>query len=603
MRRPSGMTIATALAVTAIIYLLVVPLATELISSFRGPYLPFGVPTAKWGIDNYQKLFSLAGGLPATVVATTAYVGGATIISVGLAWSLAWLVVRTDLRLRNVIAVLVLVPYIIPPIVRAQSYLLMLAPHSGLFNQLLRILPWWSGDTGPIDPFSFPALVVIQGFAAVTFPFLLLLPILQNMDGGLEEASRTAGGSPIQTFWRVTLPLLWPATFGIIILQVIILLGSLEIPLLFGQQQGGAIFSLRLWDLLHPNSGQLPQYGLAAAYGVVFLVATTLIFRGYLSATRHAGRRASITGKAFRPNRMALGGWRRWALVAVLLYLVPTAVVPGIALTWAAITPHAMPLTYENLVEFGSLNAFRAVLVDPEFWASMGRTIVIAGGSATIAVTVATVAAYVVARGGPGKGMRVLDVIASSSLAIPAIIAGFASFLFYSVLNGTIPLLGTIWVLMLVYSYRIAVSYRVSHSAVLQISTELEESAATSGATRLTTFRRVVVPLVAPASAAVWIQLFVLGAHEFTLPAFLVTPQNRPLSWYLYAKIDPTAAQIYAPSEGAAMALLFTVFVLVVAFVLRFVVGRRSFARTTVGAARPTDLATPDAAGALGTLT
>ena len=89
MRRPSGMAIATALAVVAIIYLLVVPLATELIASFRGPYLPFGVPTAQWGIGNYQKLFSLTGGLPATIVATTAYVGGAAAISVGLAWALA----------------------------------------------------------------------------------------------------------------------------------------------------------------------------------------------------------------------------------------------------------------------------------------------------------------------------------------------------------------------------------------------------------------------------------------------------------------------------------------------------------------------------------
>ena len=51
------------------------------------------------------------------------------------------------------------------------------------------------------------------------------------------------------------------------------------------------------------------------------------------------------------------------------------------------------------------------------------------------------------------------------------------------------------------------------------------------------------------------------------------------------------------------MALLFTVFVLAFAFVMRFIVGRRSFARTTVGSARPVDPATPDAAGALGSLT
>jgi iron(III) transport system permease protein len=593
------MAIVTTLAVLVIVYLLVIPLATELIASVRGPYLPFGVPSAQWGLGNYTKLLSLAGNLPNTLVTTAAFVGGAALLSVAIAWALAWLVVRTDLPFRNVISVLILVPYIIPPIVRAQSYFLMLAPKSGVFNGLLRIFPWWAGDKGPIDPFAFPSLVVIQAVAAVTFPFLLLIPIIQNMDGGLEEASRTAGASAAKTFRRVILPILWPATLGILILQFILLLGSLEIPLLFGQQHGQAIFALRLWDLLNPNSGQLPQYGLAAAYGVVFLIATTLIFRGYVRATRTASRRASITGKGFRPTRLGLGRWRVPVLVVVGLYLVPTALLPAVALLWAAVTPYALPLTISNLIDHSSLGAFGAVLADPEFWASLGRTIVIAGASATLAVSVATIAAYVVARGGSRWSLRALDALASSSLAVPTIIAGFAAFLFYTVTNQFVPLLDTIWVLVLVYAYRIGVAYRVTHSAVQQIGQELEESSSASGASRWTTFRRIVFPLVLPTSGAVWIQMFILGAHEFTLPSFLVTAENRPLSWYLYAKINPTAAELYAPNQGAAMALIFTLMVFAIGVGLRVWTSRRSFARTTVGTVRGVIAVTPPEGTAL----
>jgi len=585
VRRPAGMTVVTVTVIAAIGYLLVIPLVTQLLASFRGPFLPIGVPTAQWSLVNYQTLLSGAGDLGDILLTTSVYVGGAAVISTLLAWTLAWIVVRTDVPGRLLISVLVLLPYIIPPIVRAQSWVLMLAPQSGLFNQLLRALPFVGGDTGPIDPFAFPTIVVVQGLVSVTFPFLLLVPIMQNMDGALEEASRTSGASAWQTLRRVTLPVLFPGSLAVVLLSTILLLGSLEIPLLFGQQQGKDIFALRMWTLLRGNASELPKYGMAAAYGVVFLIVTLCIFRGYLWMTRDAGRRASVTGKGFRPTRLALGR-RRWLVLAVLaLYLVPTSILPALALFWSAITPYAMPISLDNLREFASLDAFVAVLHDPEFYASFGRTIVIAGASATIAVALAMVAAWVVARSRSGGwGTRILDMLASSSVAIPTVIVGFSTFLFYLVINRTVPLIGTIWVLILAYSYRISVSYRVGHAAVLQIDPSLEESAAASGASRLSTFRRVVIPLLLPAMSAVWIQLFILGSHEFTLPAFLATPDTRPLAWYLFSRINPGAAQLYDPAQGAAMALLFTVVVFGLAFVLRFVVGRRQVARTTVGA-------------------
>ncbi|MBX3031228.1 MAG: iron ABC transporter permease [Chloroflexi bacterium] len=601
MRRPTGMTVLTGVVIAVIGYLLVIPLITQVLASFRGPYLPIGVPTAQWSLDNYHTLFSGAGDLANVLLTTGAYVGGAAVISTLIAWTLAWIVVRTDVPGRTVISVLVLLPFIIPPIVRAQSWVLMLAPQSGLLNQLLRALPFVGGESGPIDPFAFSTIVVVQGLVSVTFPFLLLVPIMQNMDGALEEASRTSGATAWQTLRRVTLPVLFPASLAVVLLSTILLLGSLEIPLLFGQQEGRDIFALRMWTLLRGNASELPKYGMAATYGVVFLIATLAIFRVYLWVTRDAGRRASITGKGFRPTRLALGR-RRWLVLAILVaYLVPTSILPAVALLWSSLTPFAMPISLDNLQRFARIDAYIAVLQDPEFYASFARTILIAGVSSTIAVLLAMVAAWVVARGRTSWGTRILDMLASSSVAIPAVIVGFSTFLFYLVINRTIPLIGTIWILIFAYSYRISVSYRVGHAAVLQIDRSLEESAAASGASRLATFRRVVIPLLLPAMAAVWIQLFILGSHEFTLPAFLATPDTRPLAWYLYSRINPGAAQLYDPSQGAAMALLFTVVVFALAFLLRSLVNRRQVARTTVGATGARAATDPAGSGSTGT--
>ena len=273
---------------------------------------------------------------------------------------------------------LVVVPYIIPPIVKAQAFYLMLSPKTGVFNQLLRSLPFINGDVGPIDPFSFPVLIVIQALSNVTFPFLLLMPILQYMDGSLEEAARISGASWRGTVMRVTLPVLSPAIIGVVVLAAILNLGSLEVPLLFGQQSGRDIFALKLWNLISSNVGELPQYGLAAAYGMVFLACTSVLFWVYRRATRHADSRASVTGKGFRPQRLALGGWRTPMIAVVWVFLVVTAVLPLLSLLWAACTPFPLPMTWDNLRHQTQFSSFGEVLSDPEFWSALTRTLIVA---------------------------------------------------------------------------------------------------------------------------------------------------------------------------------------------------------------------------------
>ncbi|UOQ90457.1 iron ABC transporter permease [Agromyces endophyticus] len=573
--RPTTMKVATMIAGTVIFLLLAIPLAVQVITAFRGPFLPFGVSSAKWSVDNFVTLWELREDFWAVIGSTALFVGGSTIISLVLAFGLAWATVRTDIPFKRVISVLVVVPFIIPPIVKAQAYQLMLSPESGVLNQLLRLLP---GDL-VIDPYSFATMTVVQSLTNVTFPFLMIVPILTSMDGSLEESARVSGASWGKTLRRVTLPMLWPGLLGVAVLTGILGLGSLEIPLLFGQEAGKNIFALKLWNLISAGAGELPQYGLAAAWGCVFLVITTVAFVVYLRATRNAERRASISGKGFRPTIMKLGAWKVPVLVAVVVFVLLTAILPMFALLWSAITPYPIAFSFQALAAQTQWGAFGEVLADGEFWASLGRTLVIAGGSATIAVVAATVLAYGIARSRRTGWMRGMDLFASSSVAIPAVIAGFAMFLTFLVINPVIPLAGTIVALVIAYSYRVSIAYRSGYSATLQIRKELEEAALVSGASPFEGFRRVVVPLLMPTVFAVWIQMFILGTNEFTLPAFLATPESRPLSVYMYAMISPRSAQLYQPDQGAAMALIFTLLVFVIGYGLQWAVSLRAIGR------------------------
>lgn len=575
--RPTSMTIAMVIAGAVIFILLAVPLIVQIITAFRGPFLPFGVSSAQWGVENFVTLWELREDFWGVLGATAAFVGGSTVLALLMAFGLAWVTVRTDAPMRRIISVLVIVPYIIPPIVKAQAFMLMLSPESGVLNQFLRLLPF-TGDV-PIDPFAFSTMIVIQAMTNVTFPFLMIVPILTNMDGSLEESARVSGASWPKTLRRVTLPMLWPGLLGVTVLTFILGLGSLEVPLLFGQQSGRNIFALKLWTLISSSAGELPQYGLAAAWGLVFLVITTIAFAVYLRATRNAERRASVSGKGFRPSTMRMGSWKLPVMTLIVLYIVLTGILPLLALLWAAITPYPIAFSFDALIRDTAWHSFGIVLGDPEFWASLGRTVIIAGASATIAVVAASVLAYGIARSKKSLGVKIVDLFASSSVAIPATIAGFATFLTFLVLNPFIPLAGTLIALIIAYSYRVSIAYRTSYSATLQIKPELEEAALVSGATRFESFRRVIAPLLLPSAMAVWIQMFILGTNEFTLPAFLATPETRPLSMYIYATISPRAAQLYAPDRGAAMALIFTLMVFAIGYGLQWALSRRAIGR------------------------
>lgn len=579
--RLDGMAVATGVSLVALVYLLVIPLVFQVITAFRGASLPFFVPSARWTLANFETIYS-SGALLDTVWVTFQFLGGSLLVAGVVGALLAWLVARTDLPGRNLIYALVLVPLIVPTIIRSQAWLLMLAPDSGMLNQLLRALTFSSSTTGPVNPFGFPVFTFVQGLQGVTLFFILLVPVLENMDAALEEAARMSGASTLQTLRRITGPLLLPGALAAVLLTFILTLGSFEVPLVFGQGEGKSIFSLRIWNSLRAAHGGTPQYGEAAAYAVNFLVLTYGLFYLYSRLTSQSGKYAVVTGKGFRPVRLALGRWLTPALIFVGAYVALAAVLPLLALLWSSVTPYNTLFSVANLREQASLGAFEAAVRERQFWLALVNTVFVALASATIAVFIAAVTAWLVVRGPRNLATTALDLLATSSVAIPATAAALAFFVFYLLINRWVPLYGTIWLLVLAYAYRLSVSYRACVVGVIQINRELEEAAAVCGASRWTTFCRILLPLLRPMLAAVWIPLFLLGAQEFTLPAFLANPETRTLPVLIYTRFDQTAYQLFNPPVGAAMAVIYTALMFGATYALRGILTRR-----TAGGAAP----------------
>jgi iron(III) transport system permease protein len=129
----------------------------------------------------------------------------------------------------------------------------------------------------------------------------------------------------------------------------------------------------------------------------------------------------------------------------------------------------------------------------------------------------------------PGRG--VFDFIAFLPHAVPNIIFGVGALLVtLYVLQRALPIYGTIWILLVVFTIaRLSYATRMTNSGLIQIHTELEESAQMSGASLPKIFRRVLLPLLSPTLLYAWLWIALLTFRELTLAVILSSSSNTTL--------------------------------------------------------------------------
>jgi len=116
---------------------------------------------------------------------------------------LAWVLARSRFPGRSLLRALVTVPLVLPPVVGGVGLLLAL----GRRGFVGRLLDQWFGLT---LPFTSAGVVLAETFVAMPFLIVTVEGALRAADLGLEEAAATLGSGPLQTFGRVTLPLIAP---------------------------------------------------------------------------------------------------------------------------------------------------------------------------------------------------------------------------------------------------------------------------------------------------------------------------------------------------------------------------------------------------------
>lgn len=527
LRSSSAREAITVLAVGVPLGLFVlVPLGLLLVNSFRE--ISFGeldFSLTNLTLKNYLEAYRN----PLTwrmLQSSLIFAGGAMGVSLLLGGTLAFLVERTNVPFRRYGFLLVLPSLILPGVLEAVAWVLVLSPRIGLVNKL-----WFSmGFSDPIvDAFSMPVMWLVQGIGASPLVFLLLGASLRRMDPSLEEAGLTSGSSPSAVMLRITAKLMLPALAGVALLQFVRALEAMETPLFLGLPARIVVFSTNIFLSVHETFP--PQYGLSFSYAVMLVALTVVGLVLYQRVLLRADKYAVVGGKGYRPRTLDLGKWKPLGVAFMAFYLLVGLAVPLGMLLWVSLLPTYEIPSVEALSHLTLRNYLR-IFQDPRMLQMLTNTGIVAVMTSFAAMALSLLISWIVFRT-KAKGRGLLDTLAFLPYAVPSLVVAIAFMVFF--LSFRNPIYGTIWILVLPYivSY-LPVSTRFTNAGLVQIHKELEEAAQASGSGFWTVLRRIVVPLMMPSLLAGGLYVFILSVKQFSIPAMLSTPDTTVLAFQVW---------------------------------------------------------------------
>ena len=530
-----------------VLYLAGIPLLMLLYGSIRSA--PIGEPGATYTIQNYIKayfdkeFYLLLGN-------SIYYALGTCSLTFLIGTFLAWVSERTNTPFKKLFIVMSLIPFIIPGILSTISWILLLSPKIGLINIVVKQL--LGLESAPFNVYSMWGMIWAESIHLYPLVFLLMSAAFRNMDTSLEEAALTAGSSTVQTFWRVTLPLMRPAMFSVLLINFIRGIEAFEVPALIGVPAKISVFTTKIFLAIH----QFPSdFGLAGAYAVTLLVISTVGVLLYGRITRREERYATVTGKGYRPRVIDLGKWKYATLAISLMIFLLAVIFPVFVLLWSSFIPYYGVPSKELMQKMTWAN-YQYILNYPLALTAFKNSFYLSAGSATLVMLLTSVIAWITVKTKlPGRGF--LDTMTFIPIAMPGIVLGVS--LIWVYLTLPIPIYGTIWVLLLAYMTKyIPYGIRAASASMIQINKELEEASLTAGGTWFQTFRKVILPLLMPGFTAGWIYISIIALRELSTSILLYSYNSTVLSIMAF-DLWEGGQYTYVCALGVMMVLLLVV--------------------------------------------
>lgn len=234
----------------------------------------FGLSFAKWdllnpiqfvGLANYREIFSEA--LFYKILLNTIVFALATsVLGVIIPLVLAC-ILNSKIRGSEFYKTAYFLPFITPMIVIGVVWEWIFDPNIGLLNHVLHLHINWLYDTH----FAMPALIIVSVWKLIGYNMVIFLSSLAGISQSMFEAAKIDGANELQIFKNVTVPLLSPTIFFVVIITAI---SSFQVfDLIYLMTQGGPLNSTNvLVYAIYQNAFEYFNVGKASAIAYVLFV-------------------------------------------------------------------------------------------------------------------------------------------------------------------------------------------------------------------------------------------------------------------------------------------------------------------------------------------
>ena len=342
------------------------------------------------------------------------------------------------------------------------------------------------------------AVVITLTHAWAAFAVLPIFVSLEKIDRTLIEAATDLGDGPVRRFVRVVLPLSAPGIVSAILIVMIPTVGDFVTPRLVGGKDG-----VMIANAIQAQFGKASNWPLGAALSVTTMAIVTVMAGAIVLAIRQAARLAAMT--------KILEKWLpAYAFLYIVFLYLPVIFLP--IFSWSTPPPcPKFPLSGFTWKWYAELPNTPALL--DAAWNSL-----VVGVAAAILSTVLGICAARAITRYRFPGRTAINGLIMAPLVLPEIIVAISMLLVMLQLGLSLSLFTVVLGHVLIC---IPYSMTVLTSGFEGFDRSLEEASADLGESAFGTFRRVTLPMVAPAIISSLLVSFTISLDEFIMAFFL----------------------------------------------------------------------------------
>ena len=439
---------------------------------------------------------------------------GAALIGVPMAYFTA----RFSFWGQGLVAVLPLVTLVVPEVIAAQSWLMVLG-NNGLLTR-------WLADMGVSAPsfYGWFGLITVMTFTYYTYLYIGTLAALRGFDVQLEEAAQSLGSSPTLARLKVMLPVVLPAILASALLVFTLVVGNFAVATILGQRV--PLLSVLTYQATVSEVGSDPRLQSSLASISVAIVMLALFAQRWFLAR---SRREMTQGRGAVP--LPLTGWRGVAAGSALAAVVVVSLLPLVTVLVGAFTQARGPV-----MRWGQWTTAHLERVLTRASEPLLNTLLYASVATVIGILLSVLISYLVVKKRNALTPW-LDYLSALPLALSGTVIGIGLLMSFN--TGWLPLSGTASIIVLAYVVRrLPFGTRNASATLHNLPDAIEEASISLGVPPVATFFKVVLPLMLPAIVAAAVLTWTTTVAELSASIIVYSGGRETLPIQIYRLID-----------------------------------------------------------------